>query len=257
MLSPCSGYQRPRAQEDFGGDCRGVVAPCHRGSAKRPATSELARILIALAAQRVLVEKGVHILGEARPNLRHLQHDGLGLLAVRSARDLETPRGKLPILPGAPHPLFLPTPASIIATQKGPERSSRRPRSAACACTQKSGGRSSFVLDLFVPFGYADSNNDLAGTGGSHGPVWRSRPRRGVFGLCRGNVHMGRGGAAERGRSVRFLCSVAVLVALLLRRCGGAGRRPQRFTAVRSAALFIRRAWPLAAIRQGLPGILP
>src|SRR5579863_3225906 len=146
MLSPCSGYQRPRAQEDFGGDGRGVAAPCHRGSAKRPATAELAGILIALAAQWVLVEEGVHILGEARPNPRHLQHDGLGLLAVRSARDLETPRGKLPILPGTPHPLFLPTPARIIATQKRPERSSRRPRSAACACTQKSGGGAHLFL---------------------------------------------------------------------------------------------------------------
>jgi hypothetical protein len=41
------------------------------------------------------------------------------LLAIRSARDLETPRGKLPILPGAPHPLFLPTSRSHYRNAKG------------------------------------------------------------------------------------------------------------------------------------------
>ncbi len=71
---------------------------CDLGT-RRLAISELAGILIALAAQGVLVGEGVHILGEARPNLRHLQHDGLGLRVLRGARDLETPRGKVPVPP--------------------------------------------------------------------------------------------------------------------------------------------------------------
>src|SRR6516162_6335923 len=57
----------------------------------------------------------------------------------------------------------------------------------------------------------------------------------------------GTGSAAERTGPIRFLRSVPVLVAILLRwRCRA--RRPQRQCAVRAATLFFRRSWAMAAI---------
>ena len=55
----------------------------------------------------------------------------------------------------------------------------------------------------------------------------------------------GTGSAAERTGPIRFLRSVPVLVAILLRwRCRA--RRPQRQCAVRAATLFFRRSWAVA-----------
>ena len=65
----------------------------------------------------------------------------------------------------------------------------------------------------------------------------------------------GAGSAAESARTVRFLRSVAVLVAIVLRGCRRA-RHPAA-TAMRRAALFVRRAWAVAAIRARISGILP
>src|SRR5437660_3165845 len=73
-----------------------------------------------------------------------------------------------------------------------------------------------------------------------------------VWAHARGR-RVGAGRAPERAREIRFLCAVALMVALVLR----AGRRSQkRPAAVRRAAVFVRGAWPLAAIREGLSGIL-
>src|SRR5438105_3175725 len=61
------------------------------------------------------------------------------------------------------------------------------------------------------------------------------------------------GPAPERARQVRFLRIVAVLVAVLLR----AGGRTRSATTVRRAAVLVRGAWALAAVREGLSGVLP
>src|SRR5262245_21772579 len=91
-----------------------------------------------------------------------------------------------------------------------------------------------------------------------HGPEWRSR------GVGRGGVvahdwdRRYRGGAGsppKSARTIRLLHAGALVVAVVLR-----GRRRARHAAaaaVRRAALFLRRARAVAAIREGLPGILP
>src|SRR5437660_2702002 len=61
------------------------------------------------------------------------------------------------------------------------------------------------------------------------------------------------GPAAERARQVRFLCPVAVLVAVLLR----AGGRARPAAAVRRATVLVRRARLMAPVREGLSGVLP
>src|SRR5436190_2001350 len=63
----------------------------------------------------------------------------------------------------------------------------------------------------------------------------------------------GAGPAAERARQVRFLCALAFVVPLILRTGGRAGAR----ATVRRAAVLLRGARALAAIREGLSGILP
>ena len=78
------------------------------------------------------------------------------------------------------------------------------------------------------------------------------------LGLCRDPVgrrlRFGARCAAERARKIRLLCAVAVVVAVVLRR--GPGQRPLRRRGMRRAALFVRRARAVAAIRKGIPGIL-
>ena len=63
--------------------------------------------------------------------------------------------------------------------------------------------------------------------------------------------------AARTSRAFRLLLCSLVVVAVVLR--GGAERfrRGRAQPAMRAAAVFIRGAWPVAAIREGLPGILP
>src|ERR1043165_375538 len=61
------------------------------------------------------------------------------------------------------------------------------------------------------------------------------------------------GSAAERARQVRFLRAVALLVAVLLRAGGRASAAP----AVRRAALLLRGARAVAAIREGFSRVLP
>src|SRR5260370_23252357 len=91
-----------------------------------------------------------------------------------------------------------------------------------------------------------------------HGSERRSRGvgRGGV--VAHGCWHRYRGGAGsppKSARTIRLLCAVALLVAVVLR-----SRRRTRHAAaaaMRGAALFLRRARAVAAIREGLPGILP
>ncbi len=73
--------------------------------------------------------------------------------------------------------------------------------------------------------------------------------------LC--HRHAGAGPPAERARPGRFLCAGAVLVAVVLRGRAGARARPGAQPAMLRAAVFLRGAWAMAAIRAGLPGILP
>src|SRR5437868_6763808 len=61
------------------------------------------------------------------------------------------------------------------------------------------------------------------------------------------------GPAPERARQVRFLRAVALLVAVLLR----AGGRARPAATVRHAAVLVRGARAVAAIREGLSGVLP
>src|SRR3569623_1716131 len=68
---------------------------------------------------------------------------------------------------------------------------------------------------------------------------------------------IGTGSSAERAGGFRFLCTVAVLVAVLLR--GGARTRQQRAWhpgAMRRPSLFLRGAWAVAAICARLSRIL-
>src|SRR5262252_10694904 len=65
----------------------------------------------------------------------------------------------------------------------------------------------------------------------------------------------GAGSAPKSPRAIRLLPAGALLVAVVLR-----GRRRARHAAaaaMRRTALFLRRARAVAAIREGLPGILP
>src|SRR5437879_5408653 len=55
--------------------------------------------------------------------------------------------------------------------------------------------------------------------------------------------------------AVRLLRALAVLVAVLLRSGGRAGRAAA--AAMRRAAVFLCRAWAMAAVRARLSGILP
>src|ERR1700731_1294492 len=68
---------------------------------------------------------------------------------------------------------------------------------------------------------------------------------------------VGAGSLAERPRRVRFLRAVAVMVALLLR--GGIRTRQRRTRAgpMRRAAVFLRGARVMAAIRARLSRLLP
>src|SRR5262249_49921139 len=91
-----------------------------------------------------------------------------------------------------------------------------------------------------------------------HGPERRSRGVRHGSGVARGCYRRSRGGAGsppKSARAIRLLRAVALLVAVVLR-----SRRRARHAAaaaMRRAALFLRRARAVAAIRAGLPGILP
>src|SRR5262249_25279383 len=90
-----------------------------------------------------------------------------------------------------------------------------------------------------------------------HGSECRSRGvRRGgvVAHGCHRRYRGGAGSPPKSARAIRLLRVGALLVAVVLR-----GRRRARHTAaaaMRRAALFLRRARPVAAIRKRLPGIL-
>src|SRR5260370_29852330 len=91
-----------------------------------------------------------------------------------------------------------------------------------------------------------------------HGSERRSRGvgRGGV--VAHGCCHRYRGGAGsppKSARTIRLLRAVALLVAVVLR--SRWRTRHAAAAAVRRAALFLRRARAVAAIRAGLPGILP
>src|ERR1700676_62819 len=68
---------------------------------------------------------------------------------------------------------------------------------------------------------------------------------------------VGAGSPPKCCRRVRFLRAVAVLVALILRAGVGARQRAAFADAVRRAAIFLRGARPVAAIRTRLSGLLP
>src|SRR6516165_8090066 len=91
-----------------------------------------------------------------------------------------------------------------------------------------------------------------------HGSERRSRGvgRGGVVARdCDRRYRGGPGSPPKSARTIRLLRAVALLVAVVLR-----SRRRARHAAaaaMRRAALFLRRARAVAAIREGLPGILP
>src|SRR4029079_9680086 len=68
---------------------------------------------------------------------------------------------------------------------------------------------------------------------------------------------VGAGSPPERRRRVRFLCAVAVVVAVVLRGVFRAWHRSQIAGPMRRAAVLIRGARPLAAVRTWLPRLLP
>src|SRR4029078_11318494 len=95
-------------------------------------------------------------------------------------------------------------------------------------------------------------------TGGINGSSCRSR------GFCRRCMVFPRrqrqhsnatASAPERTRPIRLLCAGPVLVAVVLR--GGRRAWNAPAAAMRGAALLVRGAWVMAAIRERLPGILP
>ncbi len=65
----------------------------------------------------------------------------------------------------------------------------------------------------------------------------------------------GTGSAPERTRPIRLLCAGVVLVAVVLR--GGRRAWNTPAAAMRGAALLVRGAWAVAAIRERLSGVLP
>src|SRR6516164_10775662 len=91
-----------------------------------------------------------------------------------------------------------------------------------------------------------------------HGSERRSRGVGRGGGVARSWYRRYRGGAGSAPKSagtIRLLRAGALVVAVVLR-----GRRRARHAAaaaMRRAALFVRGARPVAAIREGLPGILP
>src|SRR5215472_14982781 len=91
-----------------------------------------------------------------------------------------------------------------------------------------------------------------------HGSERRSRGVGHGGGVARGRYRRYRGGAGsppKSARTIRLLRALALLVAVVLR-----SRRRARHAAaaaMRRAALFLRRARAVAAVRAGLPGILP
>src|SRR5215216_198839 len=71
--------------------------------------------------------------------------------------------------------------------------------------------------------------------------------------LARLRGSVGPGHAAKHARRIRFLCAVAVVVAIVLR----CRRRARPASAMRRTALLVRGARAWAAVRKGVPGILP
>jgi len=63
--------------------------------------------------------------------------------------------------------------------------------------------------------------------------------------------------AARYAGRVRLLRTIVIMVTIVLRRGGRAWQGSSAKCTVRCSALFLRRARPVAAIRQGLSGILP
>jgi hypothetical protein len=91
---------------------------------------------------------------------------------------------------------------------------------------------------------------------GDHADV---RPRRfGRIGTSRRHAARAcRRRSAERGRAVRLLRFIPVVVAILLRSGRRAGQRPRTNAAMRSAAVFLCRPRAVAAIRERISRILP